>query len=484
MTQKEILAKKIADAQTNTTTVKVTGSITVPSFISWIKDTNKMDFDKKIMDLVITLMEKIQFLLHGKPYIIEHEDESVEANFHKDIMLQELMFQLEGILFKYGYGHVIIEKIGTKQDPRIQLRLADPNFPNVVTRLGNIKVSAMMWSGFVHNITKYYIQTIYTHDKIKTNVYSYDGGDMGRIAEDGKEEDLEEFNKLLPESLRIKGEMDNPYKFIPVVEVQYKPTLDFTWADQGDQAPAKRLEDKQAILDETVKIMLTEQYVNRTKMLVDKDLLASADKEDLATIADENILGVLKDSGGVDGENKHVEFVQGDPKLEQYWASIKNIVSIAVSDLKLSELDETQSASSATGEIFNKGNDVETSNTLQVFRQKAIAEILQKALAVKNNESFEEYAIDTSAWNVQLIPNVIMNEAKMTDIVVKQLGAGLINMIQAKVKLEGISAEDAKTALEEDDGILNPTLLATTSFGGGEEEDSDSETGNPKPEDA
>lgn len=73
-----------------------------------------------------------------------------------------------------------------------------------------------------------------------------------------------------------------------------------------------------------------------------------------------------------------------------------------------------------------------------------------------------------------------MNESKLTDIVVKQLAAGLINMTQAKVKLEGISQRDAQNSLEEDDGILNPTLLATTSFM--EEDNADGETGNPKPE--
>lgn len=62
----------------------------------------------------------------------------------------------------------------------------------------------------------------------------------------------------------------------------------------------------------------------------------------------------------------------------------------------------------------------------------------------------------------------------MTEIVVQQLSAGLINMVQAKVKLEGISSEDAETSLLEEDaeGIINPSLMATTSFAeDGEERD-------------
>lgn len=57
-----------------------------------------------------------------------------------------------------------------------------------------------------------------------------------------------------------------------------------------------------------------------------------------------------------------------------------------------------------------------------------------------------------------------MNEAKMTEIVIQQLGAGLINMTQALVKLEGISTTDAKNKLSQDDGMYNPALEAVSSF--------------------
>lgn len=127
---------------------------------------------------------------------------------------------------------------------------------------------------------------------------------------------------------------------------------------------------------------------------------------------------------------------------------------------------------------------METGNTLQIFRQKAISEIITKALAMKNGKSFEETEIDTSELNVQLIPNVIMNEAKMTDIVVKQLSAGLISMVQAKVKLEGISSEDAENSLKEvtsEEAHYNPSLEAVASFTD-RGEDADKETGNPEPE--
>lgn len=74
-----------------------------------------------------------------------------------------------------------------------------------------------------------------------------------------------------------------------------------------------------------------------------------------------------------------------------------------------------------------------------------------------------------------------MNEAKMTEIVIKQLQAGLINMVQAKVKLEGISPRDAENALKEEDGIANPMLASVMSFNEDGEEDIDEEE-NTKPD--
>ncbi len=150
--------------------------------------------------------------------------------------------------------------------------------------------------------------------------------------------------------------------------------------------------------------------------------------------------------------------------------------------LKLSELGETDSTT-ATDAIFNKGNDVETANVLGTFWQRKIAEILEKALAIQNNDSFTEADIDISKWGVQIVPNVIMNEAKMTDVVIAQLGAGLVNMVQAKVKLENISPKAATAQLDEEEKHYNPTLEATSSFGGdGDGDEGDGETGNPQPE--
>ncbi len=85
----------------------------------------------------------MQYLLHGKPYIIEHVDKPKElSKFIDSMMLQETMFATERELYENFSAFVIIDKIGSKKKPRIQLRIAESRFPNFIKRLGSIKISA------------------------------------------------------------------------------------------------------------------------------------------------------------------------------------------------------------------------------------------------------------------------------------------------------------------------------------------------------
>lgn len=163
----------------------------------------------------------------------------------------------------------------------------------------------------------YYQRTIYTPETITNDVFTTDTGDINNVA-DRKEVSLDTFNEMLPKHLQIQGEVPNPYKFIPVVEVQYKPTMDFSWKERENIAPKTRVDKQQKFLNEGTKALSLELYLNRTKILVDNDMLNTADKNALRKIADENILGLLKDTGTVDGEGKAIEVIQGDPKVDQY----------------------------------------------------------------------------------------------------------------------------------------------------------------------
>ena len=370
------------------------------------------------------------------------------------------MFANEANVFEKGRGYIIIDK---RPNGKVGLRLAQPNFPNTVVRIGHTAISADVYTPFMFDKVKYYLRTTYTQNTIINRLFTVNSGVTSPKSSDLKDAKLDDINKKLPEQLHIVGEQENPYKFIPVVEVTFKPTADYSWEAKDKLAPFNKIKGIQTLLNEGTKAMRLELYLNRTKILVDEDMLNSDDKSSLKDISDAGILGILKDTGGIDGDGKMIEVIQGDPKIEQYWQNINNTIAIASQSLKLSELDQ-EGSDSATGEIFNKGNDVETANTLQIFRQSSISEILTKGWAMKNNESFSEDELDTSKWSVQLIPNVIMNEAKMTEIVTQQLSSGLINMTQALVKLEGISPTDAKNKLTQDDGIYNPSLEVVSSF--------------------
>ena len=410
------------------------------------------------------MKEKVQYLLYGKPLIINYTDDNnkpvdIKEMIGKDIKqlkLQEIMFQSEGTLFDNNLAHIIIHK--TKDS--VILRLADPHFPNVVRKYAGVPYQAEVWSAIEVGRANFWERTTYTKETI---VKDYYGGES--FSSKKKVDTNIVIDKAKAVGLDIKPEQNNPNGIIPVVEITFKPERDMSISTLKEKAPKHRLKELQNMLNEGTGALRLELFLNRTKMLIDQDLLDGASQSQLEKAAQENILAVLKDSGGMDGEGKVVEIIQGDPKVASYWENISNIISLAIQSLKLSELGEADNVATATGEIFNKGNDVETGNTLGMYRQNKISELLEKCRIIANNENIKEADIDSDKWGVQIVPNVIMNEAKMTDIVIAQLGAGLINMVQAKVKLENISQQDAMNSLSENDEFHNPTLLATSSFG-------------------
>lgn len=74
----------------------------------------------------------------------------------------------------------------------------------------------------------------------------------------------------------------------------------------------------QILLDEGTKALRLEMYLNRTKILADQDMLDDKDKEGLSSLAAAGVIGILKDTGGVDGDGKIIEILQGDPKVSSY----------------------------------------------------------------------------------------------------------------------------------------------------------------------
>lgn len=66
---------------------------------------------------------------------------------------------------------------------------------------------------------------------------------------------------------------------------------------------------------------------------------------------------------------------------------------MAVQSLKLSEIQEGGEGggpATATEAIFNRGNDVETSNSLSIFHQRTLTRILAKAKAIYDGTTQKE----------------------------------------------------------------------------------------------
>lgn len=140
--------KKVEDALNNKAQQTQIRPIEEPTvmpvfFKRWLEDTYNQGFEKKIIDLKATLAEKLQYLLHGKPYIIQHQNDEEADKLVKEMKLQRAMFANEAVLFNNGVSFIVLDKVGaTKGKEKIEVRIANVNFPNTITRLGNTIIAA------------------------------------------------------------------------------------------------------------------------------------------------------------------------------------------------------------------------------------------------------------------------------------------------------------------------------------------------------
>lgn len=70
----------------------------------------------------------------------ENEEQGKEVKkFIKKMDLQSILYANEANVFEHGRGYIIMDKLPSGD---VMLKLAEPEFPNVVTRIGNIAVAA------------------------------------------------------------------------------------------------------------------------------------------------------------------------------------------------------------------------------------------------------------------------------------------------------------------------------------------------------
>ena len=127
-------------------------------------------------------------------------------------MLQEAMFHNEKMLFLKGHSFIVIEKIGDAKSNKIQIRVAEPNFPNTVTRLGNIKIRAEIWTTFQYDRVNYFQRTVYTPEKIHNEVFTEKTNldDVVPMNSRDGATNLKKLNSILPKHLQIMGIQKNP----------------------------------------------------------------------------------------------------------------------------------------------------------------------------------------------------------------------------------------------------------------------------------
>ena len=102
-------------------------------------NTQRDKFKEQLIDLSKVLQEKIQFLLFGKSVVIDHDKFQNLKEMLNRLDIHGTFFSAEGDIFNHGGAYIVIDKL---KNGFPVIRVADPNFPNVIKRIGTIAYEA------------------------------------------------------------------------------------------------------------------------------------------------------------------------------------------------------------------------------------------------------------------------------------------------------------------------------------------------------
>jgi hypothetical protein len=176
---------------------------------------------------------------------------------------------------------------------------------------------------------------------------------------------------------------------------------------------------------------------------------------------------------GTTSSNSKVEISSGAPKLQEYSDNIKSFITLffkgSAYSFDNSELDGAQQT--ATGVMFTKSKDVETTKTKRLLFQDTMSSLIEKVLIVKGLMK----SGDEREFTVEVSENHIVNETVNIENLIKRLDSGLITHTEILTKLDGLSPQEAEQKYEaikkEQDAVMQNQLEVMAQKEGGEDDD-------------
>ncbi len=404
-------------------------------YIENIQDNGQLQ--KQVFDLAGMIARKKQIRLAGKPPIHTSSSEEIRKEMEqiaKEIDLQTIMHQ-----YVYDKSTRGVARLAPSinSDGTASVVAEEIQYANKVVRYNNVPIYAIIWRTLTFNRVEYRIREVWDFEKVEREVF----GQGNRMIK------AESFNAKLPKGLFIKRVEYHNLGMLPVVEGFNYPTLNYTQPQlQTDLANAPKLQN---LLNNSTFAFQRELRNNITRIFLDQGYLDGLSEQQQMAAADADIMVGLDGTDTKDGALP-ITILQGDPKLTEYMNAFETIFEAAgiAAGASLSIKDKS-SDGSATGTLFAAANDVEHLNDQTITMQKDMRELMVKIYHMKKNITIDRSKMLDFDYELSIVPNIMTDEIKKTETIIKQLASGLISDVKAKMTLDGISQEQAEVELKD-----------------------------------
>lgn len=317
------------------------------------------------------------------------------------------------------------------------VKKAERKFTYKVVRYNNDPIYALVWTAISMNRVEYRIREVIDFTKIERSFI----GQGNRFIQ------AESFNAQLPNGIFVKDLEIHDLGVLPVEQFFNFDTLDFTQpSKQADLAPAPEIQSK---LDNSTFAWQREERNNITRLFLDQGYLDGLNEQQQLQAMDADLFIGLDGTDSKDGALP-ITVLQGDPKLTMNQSAVETVLELAslVAGIDIG-IKDTKGDGTATGIYMGKGADIETINMKVGTLQKHLRRLMVKLYHMKNGIKLDRKTLLDFDYDISIVPNLMTDEIAKTDTLIKQVQAGLISQVKAKMSLDGISEELAEEELKD-----------------------------------
>lgn len=407
------------------------------------KNDAKSEFAWNMREL---LARKWSSLIWGQGYVFQCENEKISKEFKKWERLnkfKEILLFIERCASKHGRCIITINK--TKSGD-ITLNIPNPFYFN---GLGKVVVQpqlAVIWQNYVIDQRMFVIKTTYDNQKVVNNVYFKDQERNVRIYDKEAE---------VLEKLQIEKEWHHNLGFVPVVEVQNLPLVQFyfnnlEYITLADWYPAYLWEN---LAFDTYTNLRKELYFCHARVIVENANQKTI--QQVREIGFENSVNlgdyILETETG---DNFKIQ--QGNGDFTKYTSTLDHIYDFYFKCSGMSRFSEGGGAQKTVAETSSiRAQMIESVNQKINLRVEQISDLIRKVLAAKG---LIDYWEGDGEFTFKINGNIIKDETSYIDNKLKLIDAGIINQIDLIQDLFGISRDEAKERYEENQKHLEENM--------------------------